>query len=183
MLPFGVRPGNQFWSHGQPSPDPSNTGSDGSDKCIPDPGPQVFNPTLVDVLNVRHWLQWKVPHGLPEELIDMIVDAAEYWPSVEQKMQDQRIIHKDCDQVLLKTVPFCYDRNVCISVLKLAKGLVLMVCFFFRAWNRNRILHRCRIAEHTLAARLSSISHLTTKAAGDSARICMSIHGLGLTPK
>lgn len=111
MLPFGVRPGNQFWSHGQPSPDPSNTGSDGSDKCIPDPGPQVFNPTLVDVLNVRHWLQWKVPHGLPEELIGMIVDAAEYWPSVEQKMQDQRIIHKDCDQVLLKTVPFCYDRN------------------------------------------------------------------------
>lgn len=83
----------------------------------------------------------------------MIVDAAEYWPSVEQNMPDQRIIHKDCDQVLLKTVPFCYDRNVCISVLKLANGPVLMNCFFFRAWSKSQILPHWLIAEHTLAAR------------------------------
>lgn len=90
----------------------------------------MFNPTLVDVLNVRHVLQWKLPRGLPEELVDMIVDAAEYWPSIEQKMQDQRVVHKDCDQVLLKTVPFCYDRNVYLSVLKLPGWHVLMICFF-----------------------------------------------------
>ncbi|KAJ6139445.1 hypothetical protein N7471_005931 [Penicillium samsonianum] len=111
MLPFGVRPGNQRRSHRQSSADTNGTDSDGSEKCLPDPGPQVFNPNLVDVLNVRDLLQWKIPRGLPEELVDMIIDAAEYWPSIEQKMQDQRIIQKDCDQVLLKTVPLCYDRN------------------------------------------------------------------------
>ncbi|CAI7652454.1 unnamed protein product [Penicillium glandicola] len=109
MLPLGVRPGRQRRSHG-----PANTNgtdSDGSDEGMPDLGPQVFNPSLEDVLNVRHLLQWNVAHGLPEELIDMIIDAAEYWPSIEQKMQHKRVIQKDRDQVLLKTVPLCYDRN------------------------------------------------------------------------
>ncbi|KAJ5817915.1 hypothetical protein N7447_007923 [Penicillium robsamsonii] len=111
MVPFGLRPGNLRRTNGQLFADTSGTESEGSDECIPDPEPQVFNPSLEDVLNVRHLFQWKLPHGLPEELIDMIVDTAEYWPSVEQKMQYQRIIQKDCDQVLLKTVPLCYDRN------------------------------------------------------------------------
>lgn len=96
----------------------------------------MFNPNLVDVLNVRDLLQWKIPRGLPEELVDMIIDAAEYWPSIEQKMQDQRIIQKDCDQVLLKTVPLCYDRNVCLSVLKLSDGPVLIICFFLELGAR-----------------------------------------------
>ncbi|KAG0157375.1 hypothetical protein PDIDSM_4560 [Penicillium digitatum] len=111
MLPFGARMGNLRRSRGQLSTNTNSTDSDGSEEGIPDPGPQLFNPTLVDVLDVRLFLQWKVSRGLPEELIDMIIDAAEYWPSIEQKMQDQRVIQKDCDQVLLKTVPLCYDRS------------------------------------------------------------------------
>ncbi|KAF9253132.1 hypothetical protein DTO013E5_480 [Penicillium roqueforti] len=111
MLPFGVRPGNCRRSHGQPSADTNGTDSDGVDTCISDPGPQVFNPSIADVLKVRNLLQRKVPRGLPEELIDMIIDAAEYWPSIEQKLEEHRIIQKDCDQVLLKTVPLCYDRK------------------------------------------------------------------------
>lgn len=129
MLPFGARPGNLRRSHGRPSANTNSADSDGSDECIPDPEPEVFNPTLVDVLNVRHLLQWKLPRGLPEELIDMIVDAAEYWPSIEQKMQTQRTIQKDCDQVLLKTVPLCYDQNVYLSVLALFDEPVLIIRF------------------------------------------------------
>ena len=118
MLPFGVRPGNRLRSHGRPSAYTNGTDSNGVDECIPDPGPQVFHPSLADVLKVRALLQRMVPRGLPEELIDMTIDAAEYWPSIEQKMQGQRIIQKDRDQVLLKTVPLCYDRKVCLSALK-----------------------------------------------------------------
>lgn len=124
MLPFGVRPGNCRRSHGQPSADTNGTDSDGVDTCISDPGPQVFNPSIADVLKVQNLLQRKVPRGLPEELIDMIIDAAEYWPSIEQKLEEHRIIQKDCDQVLLKTVPLCYDRKVCLSAPKLADGRV-----------------------------------------------------------
>ncbi|KAJ5178044.1 uncharacterized protein N7500_000743 [Penicillium coprophilum] len=111
MLPFGLRPDSLHQAYGQLAADSNGTDSDRSDECCPDPEPQVFNPNLDDVLHVRRLFQLKLSHALPEELIDMIIDAAEYWPSVEQKMQNQRIIKKDCDQVLLKTVPFCYDRN------------------------------------------------------------------------
>lgn len=137
MLPFGARPGNLRRSHGRPSANTNGTDSDGSDECIPDPEPEGFNPTLVDVLNVRHLLQWKLPRGLPEELIDMIVDAAEYWPSTEQKMQTQRTIQKDCDQVLLKTVPLCYDRNVYLSVPKLVDEPVLIIPFLLELGART----------------------------------------------
>ena len=114
MLPFGLRRGRLGRNH-MPSDSPNVTNSsdsEGPDEDLPEPEPEIFYPSLWDVLKVRYLLQWKLAKGLPEELIDMIVDAAEYWPSVEHKMQEKRIIQKDCDQVLLKTVPLCYDRNV-----------------------------------------------------------------------
>ncbi|KAJ5092179.1 hypothetical protein NUU61_007049 [Penicillium alfredii] len=93
---------------------PSSTSSDSDDASdgVPETQPEPFFPALWDVLKVRYLLQWKVPNGLPKELVDLIVDAAEYWPSWEQSMEGERHVQKDQDQVLLKTVPLCYDRQV-----------------------------------------------------------------------
>ncbi|KAL2854297.1 hypothetical protein BJY01DRAFT_44488 [Aspergillus pseudoustus] len=71
-----------------------------------------FYPALFDVLKVRHILLWKIrPEGLPAEVVDMIVDVAEYWPSVEFAMEERRVIRKDVDEVLLCTTPLCYDEK------------------------------------------------------------------------
>ncbi|KAJ5312319.1 hypothetical protein N7508_003149 [Penicillium antarcticum] len=117
MLPFGLRRGQLGRNHMPPDLPNNVTNNSGSDpeeapaEDLPEPESVIFYPNLWDVLKVRYTLQWKLTKGLPEELIDMIVDAAEYWPSVEHKMQDQKVVQKDCDQTLLKTVPLCYDRN------------------------------------------------------------------------
>ncbi|KAJ5491504.1 hypothetical protein N7539_003071 [Penicillium diatomitis] len=76
---------------------------------------QESRPDAWDVLQVRALLQWRL--GMPVEIIDQIIDTAEYWPSTTVKMtipQDRshRHIRKDRDQVLLKTVPLCFDRKV-----------------------------------------------------------------------
>jgi hypothetical protein len=120
MLPFRLRRGKQRL---QNPPESSDSGSDASesiagsvpDNSVPEPGPDICHPSLMEVLKVRNLLQWKISAGLPEELIDMIIDAAEYWPSTEHTVQEHKTIHKDCDQVLLKTVPLCYDRNASYS--------------------------------------------------------------------
>ncbi|KAL2869970.1 uncharacterized protein BJX67DRAFT_302018 [Aspergillus lucknowensis] len=71
-----------------------------------------FYPGLFDVLRVRHILLWKVkPEGFPAEVVDMIVDAAEYWPSTEFAMGERRRIRKDVDEALVYTTPLCYDEN------------------------------------------------------------------------
>lgn len=75
--------------------------------------PEYF-PSLWDVLKVRYLLQWKISNGFPVELVDVIVDAAEYWPSTECRMKGgKRTVSTDRDQVLLKTIPLCYDRKAC----------------------------------------------------------------------
>ncbi|KAL4944347.1 hypothetical protein BDV06DRAFT_187638 [Aspergillus oleicola] len=69
-----------------------------------------FYPSIFDVLKVRHILLWKVkPEGLPAEVVDMIVDAAEYWPSTEATLGERIRISKDVDQALVCTSPLCYD--------------------------------------------------------------------------
>lgn len=74
---------------------------------------ELYFPSLHDVLKARHLLRWKlVPAGLPLEIVDMIVDAAEYWASVEYNMRGQKIIRQDRDQVLVRTGPLCYDEKV-----------------------------------------------------------------------
>ncbi|KAJ5747268.1 uncharacterized protein N7511_008964 [Penicillium nucicola] len=117
MLPFHLRRGRLGRNRMPPDlpNNPTNNSDPGEapteDQPETEPEPEQFYPSLWDVLKVRYLLQWKISNGLPEELIDMIVDAAEYWPSIEHKMQDKKTIQKDCDQTLLKTVPLCYDRN------------------------------------------------------------------------
>ncbi|KAJ6109688.1 hypothetical protein N7486_001923 [Penicillium sp. IBT 16267x] len=69
-------------------------------------------PSLWDVLKVRYLLQWKLSEGFPVELVDEIIDAAEYWPSTEYHMVGEKgPVRNDQDQVLLKTVPLCYSRK------------------------------------------------------------------------
>ncbi|KAJ5663820.1 hypothetical protein N7507_004551 [Penicillium longicatenatum] len=73
-----------------------------------------YFPSIWDVFKVRYLLQWKLSEGFPAELVDEIIDAAEYWPSTEHHMAKEnecRIIRNDQDQVLLKTVPLCYSRK------------------------------------------------------------------------
>ncbi|KAL2824504.1 hypothetical protein BDW59DRAFT_147440 [Aspergillus cavernicola] len=71
-----------------------------------------FYPALYDVLQVRHiFLQMVASEGLPLEVVDMIVDAAEYWPSNEFKLEEKRTIQKDVDQAVLCTSPLCYDEK------------------------------------------------------------------------
>ncbi|KAI9367361.1 hypothetical protein BJX61DRAFT_312006 [Aspergillus egyptiacus] len=71
-----------------------------------------FYPSVFDVLKVRHLLLQKVAtDGLPAEVVDMIVDAAEYWPSFQCTLEEERVIRKDLDQALLCTSPLCYDKT------------------------------------------------------------------------
>lgn len=81
-----------------------------------------FFPSIWDVLRVRHILQWKVIESFPTELVDEIIDEAEYWPSNlyhtatspddKRNQRNRTIIRQDRDKVLLKTVPLCYDEKV-----------------------------------------------------------------------
>lgn len=116
LPPHGARLENQR-RRGSLHSESNGSESDGSVESLPESNssPVTFNPKLMDVLKVRFMLQWKLPTGLPEELVDIIIDAAEYWPSTEHIIDEHRTIHKDRDQVLLKTVPLCYDRNARLS--------------------------------------------------------------------
>ncbi|KAL3465372.1 hypothetical protein BJX64DRAFT_285631 [Aspergillus heterothallicus] len=99
---------------GRPFPNRGDTGDPAlenqeSDGAVPE---DEFYPALFDVLKFRHILLWKIrPEGLPAEVVDMIVDAAEYWPSVEFTMGERRVIRKDVDEALLFTTPLCYDES------------------------------------------------------------------------
>lgn len=97
-----------YWSNAAHDDSDSNSSSDPAEA-----GSQSFFPSLWDVLKVRYLLQWKISRPLPSELVDLVIDAAEFWPSVERSMERYKEVEKDRDQVLLKTVPFCYNQKVC----------------------------------------------------------------------
>lgn len=67
-----------------------------------------FYPSVDDVQQVRKLLQRLGP-GLPTEVVDLIVDEAEYWPSVETSLRDTPlVVGKDNDRECLRTPPLCY---------------------------------------------------------------------------
>ena len=80
----------------------------------PPVGAEPFFPSIDQVLKTRYILRHKVysGNGLPEEIVDLIIDEAEYWPSVETRMQMQATIGKDNDRSLVRSVPLCYDDEV-----------------------------------------------------------------------
>ncbi|KAL4784243.1 hypothetical protein BJX76DRAFT_327752 [Aspergillus varians] len=92
----------------RPESNQSPDGEEPDDKQVED----KFYPSLYDVLKVRHILLRKAkPEGLPAEVVDMIVDAAEYWPSTEFTLEEKIRVQKDVDQAVLCTSPFCYDEK------------------------------------------------------------------------
>lgn len=92
----------------------SQSGAGSNQHSNPDPEENNFFPSLWDVLKVRYILQWKLKKIVPPELVDAIIDEAEYWPSTRHVMDGRRTIQWDRDQVLFKTVPLCFDRKVCL---------------------------------------------------------------------
>ena len=79
------------------------------------PGP--FYPNVNDVLKTRYLLQHEVTTGLPVEIVDLIIDMAEYWPSIEVKMHvpwHAKVVKiaKDMDMSVVRSVPLCYDEEV-----------------------------------------------------------------------
>ena len=52
--------------------------------------------------------------GLSTELVDMIIDEAEYWPSVLTKMPKAVSVQKSTHEQCLLTPPLCYDL-VCLA--------------------------------------------------------------------
>ncbi|KAL1967120.1 hypothetical protein VTN77DRAFT_3411 [Rasamsonia byssochlamydoides] len=90
----------------------SSSSSFSSLNCQQSDESNTFYPSVDDVLRVRNLLQWLGPPntGLPAEVVDMIVDEAEYWPSVETSIQNTPIaIRQDGDRECLRTPPLCYD--------------------------------------------------------------------------
>ena len=92
---------------------PGGSESTSIDAAEPSPETEDYFPDLWDVLRIRYLLQWKGRIRLPIELVDVIIDDAEYWPSTECHLDEKVVVGTDRDQVLVKTVPLCYDRKVC----------------------------------------------------------------------
>lgn len=89
---------------GSPSPEPETT------KDTDDNELQPFYPSLFEVLKVRYLLQWKVTEPIPPEIVDLIIDAAEYWPSRETSLGGEgTVIRTDMDRELLRTGPLCTE--------------------------------------------------------------------------
>lgn len=89
------------------------SGRSADEPPAPPIGPEPFHPSLDYVLKTRYILQYKVIHGkgLPLEIVDLIIDEAEYWPSVEVKMDKRAVIRQDADRSLVRTLPLCYDEK------------------------------------------------------------------------
>ncbi|KAJ9242569.1 hypothetical protein DTO280E4_3776 [Paecilomyces variotii] len=74
--------------------------------------PEIFYPSLRDAIEVRGILRLGlVPEGLPTEIVDLIIDTAEYWPSVEAKLSGPTIVRQDADRELLRTPPLCLEKQ------------------------------------------------------------------------
>lgn len=92
------------------SPEPEGTKDTGGNKSSSNGSnePQEFYPSLFDVLKVRYLLQCKLTEAIPPEIVDLIIDAAEYWPSSETSLGgDGTVIRTDMDRELLRTAPLC----------------------------------------------------------------------------
>lgn len=123
-LPFRPRRGGLGRGH------PRNETTSDTDLSKNFPENDTFYPKIWDVLKVKYLLQWKLKEGFPVELVDQIIDAAEYWPSIERRMgEGPKIIRQDRDEVLLKTVPLCYDRKASSFPTFEAIGFTLLTGF------------------------------------------------------
>jgi hypothetical protein len=75
-------------------------------------------PTVGDVLRVKGLLGAPKPK-LPLEIIDVIIDFAEYWPHITARMKEELLVYGSSDEEnveCLRTSPLCYDMVGCISL-------------------------------------------------------------------
>jgi hypothetical protein len=84
----------------------------------------TYYPSISDVCKTRAILHQMAKSrnendngiGLSTELVDMIIDEAEYWPSVLTKMPKPVSVQNGTDKQCLLTPPLCYDL-VCLVYL------------------------------------------------------------------
>lgn len=105
------------FAHRDRTPNQNDDAATSADDADVSPDNNQYYPSLEDVLKTRYILSWKiVPEGLPSEIVDMIVDAAEYWPSTVTRLQKKMVVHQDRDAVVVVTQPLCYDETVCTPI-------------------------------------------------------------------
>lgn len=75
-------------------------------------GNQEFYPSMEDVLEVRDLIRRMGPtahNTVPDEIVDIILDEAEYWPSVVTSLNTTPfVIGADGDKECLRTPPLCF---------------------------------------------------------------------------
>lgn len=93
--------------------------NDNTAATLPPISPEPYYPSLDNVLETRDILRNKVRHeqGVPDEIVDLIIDEAEYWPSVEVGLEERIRIGKDGDRPVVETLPLCYDEEVSDALL------------------------------------------------------------------
>ncbi|KAL1990282.1 hypothetical protein VTN49DRAFT_6121 [Thermomyces lanuginosus] len=103
-------PGRVHHRQGDEDAEP-NTANDQS--AIPKDDDDTFYPSLDQVQEVREILR-HIRKGkeelVPDEVVDMILDEAEYWPSISATLHPAPIdISQDRDKECLRTAPLCID--------------------------------------------------------------------------
>lgn len=92
---------------------PSGSSLDTHDESRLGHGNQDFYPSMEDVLEVRDLLRQMRPsarRSVPDEVVDMIIDEAEYWPSVVTSLNTTPfVIGADDDKECLRTPPLCFS--------------------------------------------------------------------------
>jgi hypothetical protein len=71
----------------------------------------IYYPSIGDVRKTRTMLHQLANYnglGLPIELVDMIIDEAEYWPSILTEMPRPISVVQDGDRQCLLTPPLCH---------------------------------------------------------------------------
>lgn len=91
---------------------PSGSSLDTHDESRQGHENQEFYPSIEDVLEVRNLLRRMGPsaqRSVPDEIVDMIIDEAEYWPSVVTSLNTTPfVIGADGDKECLRTPPLCF---------------------------------------------------------------------------
>lgn len=164
------------------------SGRSADEPPAPPIGPEPFHPSLDYVLKTRYILQYKVIHGkgLPLEIVDLIIDEAEYWPSVEVKMDKRAVIRQDADRSLVRTLPLCYDEKVRLSAISTHRCVHIYADIkakapltFGRLLKVQHLEGLSRIGARILVARSFSTSLHTTKVGAVIIEEVTENHGLG----
>lgn len=114
---------------------------------------------------------------VPSEIVDMIIDSAEYWPSIENHLEQIPVfVRQDNDKILVHTSPLCYDEKVstlhCYAIsipilwiYSFPERFTYPTLWFLRNYAKTLLQPGLSIiARKTHAARYISVSRPATKA-------------------